>query len=153
MIDMRKMTPEARQERRRQVIKLRRRGWTYEAIGGELGLSCTGVFDICKRYAEEGSKALIDKPCGRPTGVLRSLTPEQEQEIRRLIIDRTPDQLKMDFALWTRQAVLLLIDQRCGVRLSVQGVGSVFAPLGLHAAKAHPPCLRAEQRSCSPLAR
>lgn len=27
MIDMRKLTPEARQERRRQVIKLRRSGW------------------------------------------------------------------------------------------------------------------------------
>ncbi|PAT37928.1 hypothetical protein CK623_13365, partial [Vandammella animalimorsus] len=44
----------ARQERRRQVIKLRRRGWTYEAIGTELGLSRTGVFDICKRFDEGG---------------------------------------------------------------------------------------------------
>ena len=44
---MRKLTPEARQERRRQVIKLRRSGWTYEAIATDLGLSRTGVFDIC----------------------------------------------------------------------------------------------------------
>lgn len=66
MIDMRKLSPDARQERRRQVIKLRRRGWTYEAIAAELGLSRTGVFDICKRFDEGGSKALADKPCGRP---------------------------------------------------------------------------------------
>ncbi|WP_347484761.1 IS630 family transposase [Vandammella animalimorsus] len=123
MIDMRKLSPEARQERRRQVIKLRRRGWTYEAIAAELGLSRTGVFDICKRFDEGGSKALADKPCGRPAGVLRSLTAEQEMEIRRLIVDRTPDQLKMGFALWTRQAVRMLIEQRCGVRLTEQGVG------------------------------
>ncbi|WP_347485309.1 IS630 family transposase [Vandammella animalimorsus] len=123
MIDMRKLTPEARQERRRQVIKLRRQGWTYEDIGTELGLSRTGVFNICKRYEEEGSKGLTDKPCGRPSGVLRSLTSEQELEIQRLIVDRTPDQLKMDFALWTRQAVQQLIEERCGVRLTVQCVG------------------------------
>ncbi len=123
MIDMRKLTPEARQERRRQVIKLRRAGWTYEAIAADLGLSRTGVFDICKRYDQGGAKALVDKPCGRPVGVLRALSEEQERDIRRLVIDHTPDQLKMDFALWTRQAVLLLIEQRCGVRLTPQGVG------------------------------
>lgn len=123
MIDMRKLTPEARQERRRQVIKLRRAGWTYEAIAADQGLSRTGVFDICKRYDEGGAKALADKPCGRPVGVLRALSQEQERDLRRLVIDHTPDQLKMDFALWTRQAVQRLIEQRCGVRLTLQGVG------------------------------
>ncbi|MDO5288571.1 MAG: helix-turn-helix domain-containing protein, partial [Pseudomonadota bacterium] len=74
MIDMRKLSPEARQKRRRQVIKLRRAGWTYEAIAGELGLSRTGVFEICKRFDAGGAKALADKPTGRPVGVLRALT-------------------------------------------------------------------------------
>ena len=123
MIDMRKLTPEARQERRRQVIRLRQQNWAYEAIAAELGLSRTGVFDICKRYEQGGSKALADKPCGRPVGALRALSEDQERDIRRLVIDHTPDQLKMDFALWTRQAVQLLIQERCGVRLTPQGVG------------------------------
>ena len=131
MIDMRKLSPEARQERRRQVVKLRRQGWTYEAIAADLGLSRTGVFDICKRYEAAGAKALVDKPTGRPTGVLRALSPEQEREVRRLIIDSTPDQLKMDFALWSRQAVLQLIEQRCGVRLTVQGVGIYLRRWGM----------------------
>ena len=122
-IDMRKLSSDARQERRRQVIKLRRAGWSYEAIGADLGLSRTGVFNICKRYDEGGAKALADKPCGRPVGALRALSEEQEREVRRLIVDNTPDQLKMDFALWSRQAVQRLIKQRCGVLLTVQGVG------------------------------
>lgn len=121
---MRKLTPEARQERRRQVISCAARAGTYEAIATDLGLSRTGVFDICKRYEEGGAKALADKPCGRPVGVLRALSEEQERDIRCLMgLDYTPDQLKMDFALWTRQAVRLLIEQRCGVRLTLQGVG------------------------------
>lgn len=129
MIDMKKLTPEAKQERRRA-------GFTYEAIAADLGLSRTGVFDICKRFDAGGAKALADKPCGRPVGVLRALSEEQERDIRRLVIDDTPDQLKMDFALWTRQAVLLLIEQRCGrCALTVPGRGPVPAPLGLHTTK------------------
>ena len=52
-----------------------------------------------------------------------ALSEEHERVIRRLIIDHAPDQMKMDFALWTRQAVRLLIEQRCGVHLTLQGVG------------------------------
>ena len=81
------------------------------------------MFNICKRFDAGGAKALANKPFGRPAGVLRALSQEQEREIRRLLIDHTPDQLKMDFALWTRQAVLLLFEQRWGVRLTVQGAG------------------------------
>lgn len=123
IIDMRKLDPAARQERRRQVIKLRRKGLSYEAIAAELGLSRTGVFNICKRFDEGGTAALRDQPCGRPVGASRALSPEQERQIRRLVVDHTPDQLKMDFALWSRQAVALLIAQRFGIGLTLQGVG------------------------------
>jgi Spy/CpxP family protein refolding chaperone len=30
------------------------------------------------------------------------LTPEQEKKIQQLIQERTPDQLKLAYALWTR---------------------------------------------------
>jgi transposase len=41
----------------------------------------------------------------------------------RLITDRCPDQLKLPFALWTREAVRDLIVRRFGIRLSVWTVG------------------------------
>ncbi|WP_432736001.1 helix-turn-helix domain-containing protein [Ralstonia solanacearum] len=47
---MRTLSPEARHERRVQVIRLRRAGRTYEEIAELTGLSRTGVFDICKRH-------------------------------------------------------------------------------------------------------
>ena len=48
---------------------------------------------------------------------------EQEREVQRLIRDRTPDQLKMVYALWTRQAVAVLIRDRCGIKLAVRTMG------------------------------
>ena len=51
-VDMRKLPAAAQEERRRQVIGLRRAGLTYDGIAAQVGLSATGVFDNCRRYAE-----------------------------------------------------------------------------------------------------
>jgi len=52
---MRKLPSTAQEERRRQVIGLRKAGQTYDAITAQMGLNPTGVFDICKRHAEQGA--------------------------------------------------------------------------------------------------
>lgn len=127
---MRSLSPEAREERRRQVIKLRHRGWAYEAIAEQVGLSRTGVFNIVQRHRREGANGLTDKPCGRKVGEGRALSAEQEEEVKKLICDKTPDQLKMPFALWNRQAVKELIRSRFGMKLTVQGVGKYLARWG-----------------------
>ena len=51
-IDMRRLTPAAQEERRRQVVGLRESGLTYAAIGRQVGLSRNGVMAICKRYGQ-----------------------------------------------------------------------------------------------------
>src|SRR3546814_6565813 len=43
--------------------------------------------------------------------------------IRTLMTDKMPDQLKLGFALWTRDAVRELIRQRCGFLMPVRTVG------------------------------
>ena len=43
---MRKLPAAAQEERRRQVVGLRRRGLTFRAIAEQVGLSRTGVIDI-----------------------------------------------------------------------------------------------------------
>jgi transposase len=75
--DMRSLAPEARHERRVQVVRLRKAGRTYDEIAQITGLSKTGVFNICKRHGEHGAKALQDTPGGRKFGEDRLLSPEQ----------------------------------------------------------------------------
>ncbi|QRR11826.1 IS630 family transposase (plasmid) [Burkholderia sp. MS455] len=128
--DMRSLPREAREERRRQVIALREGGMTYDEIAQLTDLSRTGVFDICKRYVQEGTAALRDKPSGRAVTQKRALTEQQEIEVRVLMRDQMPDQLKMPFALWTRHAVRELIRQRTGRTLTLQGVGLYLARWG-----------------------
>lgn len=128
--DMRKLSRDARHERRVQVIRLRKSGQTYEQIAEQTGLSKTGVFDICKRHEEAGAKALRDAPHGRKRGDGRLLDATQEALIQKLIADKTPDQLKMPYALWTRAAVAELIEHRFGMRLPVRTMGLYLARWG-----------------------
>ena len=128
--DMRSLSRDARHERRVQVIRLRKAHYTYEEIATQTGLSRTGVFDICKRHAAAGASALRDAPSGRETGEGRLLEVGQEAVVRKLIADKTPDQLKMPYALWTRAAVADLIEQRFGIRLAVRTMGLYLARWG-----------------------
>ena len=132
---MRKLPAAAQEERRRPVIGLRQRGMTYQEIADLVGLSRTGVFNICQRFEAEGAKGLINKPPGRKPGEQRLLTPAQEAEVQALIRRRTPDELGLPFALWNRAAVRALIARHCGVELAVRTVGKYLARWGFTAQK------------------
>jgi transposase len=142
--DMRSLSPEARHERRVQVTRLRKAGHTYDAIAAQTGLSRTGVFNICARYEAGGAKALRDGVGGRKTGEGRRLSVAQESEVRKLICDKTPDQLKMGYALWTRGAVAELIRHRYGIRLPVRTMGLYLSRWGFTPQK---PIRRAYEQS------
>src|SRR5215213_2852045 len=104
-VDMRKLPAAAQEERRRQVIGLRQAGQTYDAIAAQVGLTRTGVFNICRRFAERGAVGLKSGPRGPAPGTGRHLDAAQEAEVRDLICRHTPDELDLPFALWSRAAV------------------------------------------------
>ncbi len=96
----------------------------------EVGLSHTAVTRIIARYEAEGMAALAPRKRGRRDGEDRSLTVEQETEIGRIICDKRPEQLKMDFALWSRAAVMQLIADKFDIRLHVRSVGKYLTLSG-----------------------
>ena len=77
---MRKVPAVAQEERRRQIIGLRQAGMTYAAIAAQVGLTQTGVFDVCKRFAERGAAGLKTGPRGPEPGYGRFLNAEQEAD-------------------------------------------------------------------------
>ena len=54
----------------------------------------------------------------------------QEAEVQGLIRRRTPDELNLPLAPWSRTAVRELIAQRCGVQPAVRTVGKCLARWG-----------------------
>jgi transposase len=134
-VDMRKLAPAAQEERRRQVIGLRQTGASYAAIAAQVGLSQTGVFDICKRFGAKGEQGLLSGKRGRKPEEQKLLTAAQASEIKRLICRHMPDELGLAFALWSREAVRALIERQHGVRLAVRTSGKYLARWGFTAQK------------------
>jgi hypothetical protein len=66
------------------------------------------------------------------------------RQIRRWLADRTPDQLKLPFALWTSRAVRELIERRFAKRLGLSTVQLYLKRWGMTPQK---PLARARERS------
>ncbi|PPU86412.1 hypothetical protein XpopCFBP1817_19240 [Xanthomonas populi] len=94
------------------------------------GLSYPTVRRAIDGDASGGLAEIKPSRRGRAPGQGRWLSPAQEARIKRIICDRRPEQVKMEFALWNRAAVTQLIEQQCGMTLSVRGVGTYLARWG-----------------------
>lgn len=126
-IDARKLSLEILEEKRRQAHRLRKRGMTRAEIGEIVGIHA----DTIGRWLKLDKNQLgYDKP-GRKTGTGRRLDAEQEQRIKAVLIDKTPDQLKMPYALWTRESVRELVRNRYGVDLPIRTVGDYLKRWGM----------------------
>jgi len=128
--DARTLAPDVQSEVRRQSIRLIASGMIHQQVAISLGVSRPNVTRWWGLYNEGGWKALGAKRRGRRVGQQRRLSAQQERTIRRWIQDRTPDQLKMAFALWTRRAVAELIETRMGIALPVRTMGEYLKRWG-----------------------
>lgn len=118
-----RLSTEVLNERRRQAVKLRLSKMKLAAVAETVGLTQGTIIAAMKSYKAGGWEAVAVKARGRSVGDGRTLSAEQEKTIRRIICDRTPDQLKMPYALWSRSAVGELIEQQFAIKLPVRTVG------------------------------
>ena len=140
--DARKLSPDAQDDLRRRVVRAVVDGGMSKAQAVRtFGVSKTAVFKWVKAYCEGGERALTARQRGRPKQ--SRLKGHQAATTVRMITDRCPDQLKLPFALWTREAVGDLIEQRWDIRLSVWTVGRLLKKWGFTPQK---PVRRAYER-------
>jgi transposase len=93
-------------------------------------MSVNTVRSAVKLAQDKGIKALIPQPTGRGLGQQRRLSADQELHIQRQICKNRPEQLKMEFALWTRAAVMLLVKQEFGIDLPIRTMGEYLKRWG-----------------------
>jgi transposase len=108
-----------------------------------MGLYTNRVFVWLAAYRAGGWDALrARKGTGRP----KRLSDRQIQWIYNTVTMKSPLQLKLPFALWTRSQIRTVVYRKYGMRLSLTSIGRLLAQLGLTCQK---PLFRAYQQNPS----
>jgi len=140
--DARALPSAAQEDLRRKVVQAVQEGLAQQAAARLFGVHRGTVNRWLRLYREGGTRALRPKKRGRPP--VARLRPHQAALAVRLIAGRCPNQLRLPFALWTREAVALLLAKRFKLRVSVWTAGRYLKRWGFSPQK---PLRRAYERN------
>jgi len=129
-IDLRTLNDDELFTIRKQVVRLKKLRKSGKEIFELTGVTEQAASRIWTAYQKEGNAGIKPKTRGRKEGEQKLLSAEQELQIREIIIEKTPDQYKMRFMLWTREAVSSLALQLFGAELSLRCVTNYLKSWG-----------------------
>ena len=130
-IDTRSLHPEARNEIRRTVVRLRQQsGMSTAELAVIAGVHVGTIRKWLLQARQEGVGSLSEKRRGRPVGSCRKMTMVQEQWLREQIIGFDPRQMVLPFALWTRPAIKALILKEFSLEMSDRLIGKYLKRWG-----------------------
>lgn len=122
-------TKDSQETKRKLIVSyLKKKTGTHREASELFQLSKSAVDKIWTRYKLKGSRGIESKKRGVQGG--KKINGKQAAEVRQLIKDKLPDQLKLAFGLWTREAVQQLILNRFGIELSRWQVGRYLKSWG-----------------------
>jgi len=92
--DAMRMGVKGQHELRKTIIRMEKDGKSGRQTAKNLGVSEGYISNVKKLYEKGGASAL--KPAKRRRLAIKNkiLTPEQEQEIQQIIVDKTPEQMR-----------------------------------------------------------
>lgn len=129
-IEAKELSPEEQFKLRKRIVSLRKKGLSSYAVAEILDVSRRHVQSTWKKYQEDGIKAIGLRIMGRKKGAKRILTLSQEKEIQGIIIDKSPDQLKIKGCLWTRESIGELIKRKYKIALPLSTLGEYLRRWG-----------------------
>jgi transposase len=132
--DGQKPKPAKQMAIRRDALEMRKHGVGFPEIGRRLGVHPRTVQHWCAQALTHGDDMVIHGgKRGVAVGANRTLTADQEQEIRASIAGHLPsDQaFRLPFRIWSRDAVQALIEQKFQLSLSARLVANYLTRWGV----------------------
>lgn len=120
--DYRTSKIETQYELRKQIVRHKEHGLTNKAVSELIGVRPEYVSRIWCRYKRDSVAGIKPRKRGRKSERALKLSKIQQAEIRKIIIDKTPDQLKISACLWTRQAICELIKKKYKIEITLRSI-------------------------------
>lgn len=121
---------EAREAIKIKVVNAVNKGMTRTKAAEVFGVSLNTICSWVKKAKKNSGKVVKEKTRGRKEGEKRTLTEDQEKQLQKWLIDKHPEQLKLPFALWTRDAVRTLIKNQFKIDMPIRTVGEYLKRWG-----------------------
>jgi transposase len=141
--------PAQEELRRRALVLILEQGLSQAAAARVVGVQRQTVNIWLRRYRAQGEDGVLDGRRVSPRRGKGMLTMDEGLRVQGWIRDRTPDQLKLPFALWTSRAVRDLIALRLDKQLALSTVQLYLQRWEMTPQK---PLARAKERSPAAIA-
>ncbi len=128
--DYRKLDQKSQEKIRLQAIRLVRKGKPQIAVAEFLGIKKQVVSKWWRTYQELGIAGLRMKSRANITDKSK-VKLEQAKAIKKIILEKTPDQLNFGFMLWTREAVRQVLKRNYKIDIGLSAVGRLLKNMGL----------------------
>lgn len=129
-VDFRTLDESTRFTYRKRAIRLIESGRKKYEVAEIIGVKAGTISEWWKLYKANGLKALRSKKKGVKSEDKKLLSASQEKSIQKMIVDKMPDQLKLEYALWTRKAVKELVEREFKVKLAINTMGDYLRKWG-----------------------
>lgn len=126
--DARKLDHKTLEELRIRTVKQVQSGESPEVLAKALRIHRTTVYGWLALYRGGGWSALKSKPT---PGARPKIDGKKMKWVFDTVTNKNPQQMKFEFALWTREMIQKLIKDRFQIKLSLKAVGRLLAQLGL----------------------
>lgn len=126
--DARQLDHKTLEELRIRAVKQVQSGESPEVLAKALRIHRTTIYGWLALYRNGGWSALKSKPT---PGAKPKIDGKKMQWVFDTVTMKNPQQMRFEFALWTREMIQKLIKDKFQIKLSLKAVGRLLAQLGL----------------------
>lgn len=112
------MNVESRENLRRCAYEAFKNNESGYAVSRKLKVRESTVYRWYKEFKIKGETAISESKRGANVSEHAALSKEERNKLEKDVRDKTPDQLKFDFALWSSKAIKEYVQRKFGINIS-----------------------------------
>lgn len=125
--DARKLDRKTQEALRIRAVNKVRAGESPEVVAQAIGVNRTTIYDWLAKHRDGGLSALKER---KAPGRIPKLDGKKIKWIFDVLTQKSPQQLKFEYALWTREMLQKIIKDKFKISLSLPSIGRLLAQLG-----------------------